>query len=474
MRNDNGDKVNESRDILAEIAAKTKARVATDKAKKSFDEMKAMAERMLVGDFAFEKAIAGKEMSFICEVKKASPSKGLIAADFPYLEIAKSYEAAGAAAISCLTEPDYFMGQDCYLQEIADAVSIPVLRKDFFVDAYMIYQAKVLGASAILILCAILSDTQLAEYFAIANRLGLSAIFEAHDAAEVQRAVACGARVIGVNNRNLKTFALDLQNSIDLRQLVDEHIIFISESGIKTRDHILRLEANGIGAVLVGETLMRAPDKKYALNCLKGRPKIKLCGLSRMEDIEAANDLAIDYIGFVFAKSRRQVTPAMAVTLKAQLNADIQAVGVFVNAPVAEIAALVQTSVIDVVQLHGQEDAAYMQALKQVCPSTPIIKAVSVTPQVDFTQWGDADYFLLDNGAGGTGAAFDWALLPALCIPKPYFIAGGLHAENVAQVLRFAPYGVDVSGGIETNGNKDQAKMKQFVKTIETAREVTA
>lgn len=270
MVNDNGKPIDTKHDILAEIAEKTRLRVAKDKETILFEEMKDKALSMPKGTFSFEKALQGKEMSFICEVKKASPSKGLIAPDFPYLQIAKDYEVAGASAISCLTEPDYFMGSDQYLAEITAAVSIPVLRKDFFVDPYMIYQAKVLGASAVLLICAILNDEALADYFAIANDLGMSAIFEAHDEREVHRAVACGARIIGVNNRNLKTFALDLQNSIDLRNLVADGTLFISESGIKTRDDIVRLEANGVDAVLIGETLMREADKNQALGVLKG------------------------------------------------------------------------------------------------------------------------------------------------------------------------------------------------------------
>ncbi|WP_409968965.1 indole-3-glycerol phosphate synthase TrpC [Bengtsoniella intestinalis] len=270
MLNDNGKIIDTNRDILAEIAEKTRLRVAKDMETVTFEEVKAKALALPKGVFVFEKALQTKEMSFICEVKKASPSKGLIAPEFPYLQIAKDYEAAGASAISCLTEPEYFMGSDRYLTEIVAAVSIPVLRKDFFVDPYMVYQAKVLGASAVLLICAILSDEELTEYFSIANHLGMSAIFEAHDEAEVRRAVACGARIIGVNNRNLKTFALDLQNSIDLRNLVEDDIVFISESGIKTRADIVCLEQHKISAVLIGETLMREADKKRALGELKG------------------------------------------------------------------------------------------------------------------------------------------------------------------------------------------------------------
>ncbi|MFI3237358.1 MAG: indole-3-glycerol phosphate synthase TrpC [Lachnospiraceae bacterium] len=270
MKNDNGDIINDKRDILEEIADFTRQRVTILKQQVSLESMIEMAKRMEMGNFSFEEALKKDGMSFICEVKKASPSKGLIALDFPYLDIAREYEDAGASAISCLTEPKYFMGSDKYLQEMASVVKIPILRKDFVVDEYMVYEAKVLGASAILLICAILTDEELEIYFKIANELGLSAVFEAHDEEEVLRAAQVGARIIGVNNRNLKTFALDLNNSIRLRGLVYQDVVFISESGIKTRADIELLEAHHVNAVLIGETFMRASNKKEMLQKLKG------------------------------------------------------------------------------------------------------------------------------------------------------------------------------------------------------------
>lgn len=270
MVNENGQKIDENRNILREIAKKTENRIKIEKSKISLEILKKQAESMEKGTFSFEKALKQPKMAFICEVKKASPSKGLIAPDFPYLDIAKDYQAAGASAISCLTEPFYFQGSDRYLEEIAQAVDIPVLKKDFTVDPYMIYQAKVYGASAILLICAILTDEMLAEYFSIAEELGLSCLFEAHDDVEIQRALSCGARIIGINNRDLKTFALDLKNSLKYRKLVPNDVIFISESGIKTRQDIAILESYGVDAVLIGETLMRAEDKGKALQELRG------------------------------------------------------------------------------------------------------------------------------------------------------------------------------------------------------------
>lgn len=257
--------------ILEEIAARTVQRVADEKAAVPLSEMKKRAETMDANTgFPFRKALSGDEISFICEVKRASPSKGLIAPDFPYLDIARDYERAGASAISCLTEPFWFKGRDEYLAEISNAVTIPVLRKDFTVDEYMIYQAKTLGASAVLLICAILSKEQLSKYLGIAHSLGLSALVEAHDEDEVRTALSVGAGIIGVNNRDLRTFTVDINNSARLRKLVPPEVLFVSESGIKTAADIEALRSNGTNAVLIGETLMRSPDKKAALDELRG------------------------------------------------------------------------------------------------------------------------------------------------------------------------------------------------------------
>lgn len=257
--------------ILDTLASHARARTLKNKYKISEEEIRKAALALGADTgFPFEKALAQPCMSFICEVKKASPSKGIIARDFPYLEIAREYEQAGASAISCLTEPDFFMGSDEYLREIAAAVKIPVLRKDFTVDPYMIYEAKVLGASAVLLICAILTDEELIEYGALARSLGLSALVEAHDEREVERALRVDKAVIGVNNRDLRTFTVDCRNSVRLRKMVPGDRLFVSESGIQTPTDIEILRENGVDAVLIGETLMRSPDKAAELRCLKG------------------------------------------------------------------------------------------------------------------------------------------------------------------------------------------------------------
>lgn len=256
--------------ILDQLAEHAKTR--TEQAKKAvpLSELKNKALALPKGDFAFERALRTPDIAFICECKKASPSKGLIAPDFPYLQIAKEYEKAGADCISVLTEPKWFLGSDRYLQEIAEAVSIPCLRKDFTVDEYMIYEAKLLGASAVLLICAILSETQIREYIDICDGLGLSALVEAHDGREAETAVRAGARIIGVNNRNLKDFTVDTENSRQLRERIPREILFVSESGVTGPGDIALLREIGADAVLIGETLMRAGDKAAKLRELKG------------------------------------------------------------------------------------------------------------------------------------------------------------------------------------------------------------
>lgn len=257
--------------ILEEIAAKTKERIEEEKSKRSLKELKAIAAELKKDTgFPFEAALAKPGMNFICEVKKASPSKGIIAEHFPYVEIGKEYETAGADALSVLTEPYYFKGSDEYLSAIRKEVSIPIIRKDFTVDEYMIYQAKVIGADAVLLICSLLSPMQLSEYGGIAKELGLSALVEAHDGKEIDMALSAGAKIVGVNNRNLKDFTVDINNSVRLRELVPENILFVSESGMKNRADIARLEENGTDAVLIGETFMRSDNKAAVLRELRG------------------------------------------------------------------------------------------------------------------------------------------------------------------------------------------------------------
>ena len=261
--------------ILEILGESARLRVEEARRETPLEALREQAQALPRGAAAFERALmgadpAGDSLHFICECKKASPSKGLIAPDFPYLDIARSYEAAGASAISVLTEPTRFLGSDTYLREIADAVRIPCLRKDFTVDEYQLYEAKSLGAQAVLLICALLDTATIHRFLGICDDLGISALVEAHDEAEVASALAAGARVVGVNNRNLKDFTVDIGTSLRLREQVPPDILFVAESGIRTAADVAALREQGVNAVLVGEQLMRATDKREALRELKG------------------------------------------------------------------------------------------------------------------------------------------------------------------------------------------------------------
>ena len=479
--------------ILDTIVEATKIRVAQEKQVESPEAVKAAA-LALPSDtgFPFEAALRQQDFNFICEVKKASPSKGIIAEHFPYLDIAKEYEVAGAAAISVLTEPDFFKGDKKYLQEIASTVKIPVLRKDFIIDEYQIYQAKVWGASAILLICACLDVPMLTKFRELADSLGLASLVEAHDEKEVQMAIDCGARIIGVNNRNLKDFTVDVQNSVRLRNLVQDDVIFVSESGLETPEDIQVLRDNNIGVALMGETFMRSPNKVEKLAYLYGptyyTPKVKMCGISKVETIPAVVEAKPDYMGLVFAPSKRQVTVDQAKILVEELhrgyakkygsdtehdkNDTIKTVGVFVNETVDNLVTIANEANLDAVQLHGDEDEAFIQSLKERT-NVEVWKAIQIRTAADTEKWIDssADMLLFDayhkDERGGTGEVFDWSSLDAF--ERPFMLAGGIDSTNVARAIRTVrPYGIDISSGIETNGVKDDEKITAFTKIVKS------
>ena len=472
--------------ILDKIVEATKVRVAQEKEVETPEAVKAAALALPSNTgFSFEVALRQQDFNFICEVKKASPSKGIIAEHFPYLDIAKEYEVAGAAAISVLTEPDFFKGDKKYLQEIASTVKIPVLRKDFIIDEYQIYQAKVWGASAILLICACLDVPTLTKFRKLADSLGLSSLVEAHDEKEVQMAIDCGARIIGVNNRNLKDFTVDVQNSVRLRNLVQDDVIFVSESGLETPEDIQVLRDNNIGVALMGETFMRSPNKVEKLAYLYGptyyTPKVKMCGISKVETIPAIVDAKPDYMGLVFAPSKRQVTVEQAKILVEELHKQyavrynsetIKTVGVFVNETVENLLKIAEEVKLDVIQLHGDEDESFIQILKEQS-NVEVLKAVQVRSAADAEKWIDssADMLLFDayhkDERGGTGEVFDWSSLDEF--ERPFMLAGGIDSTNVARAIRTVrPYGIDISSGIETEGVKDDEKMKAFTNIVRT------
>lgn len=257
--------------IIDDIIEKTKERVEENKKRNSIDKLAKLAfAKPIDKDFPFEKALRKPGLSYIMEVKRASPSKGTITQNFDYKTIAKEYEDIGAAAISVVTEPDFFKGDDDFLAEIKKIVKIPVLRKDFVIDEYMIYEAKLLGADAVLLICSVLDEITLMRCLNLAEQLGMSGLVEAHSSMQIKKALRVGAKIIGVNNRDLRNFEVDLNNSIELRSMVPEDVIFVSESGITTYDDIKLMEENQVDAVLVGEVLMRSHDKRKTFEILQG------------------------------------------------------------------------------------------------------------------------------------------------------------------------------------------------------------
>ena len=515
--------------ILDKIVAATEKRVYDAKDNLPLSELQQQVERMpITKDFLFEQALQELDFNFICEVKKASPSKGIIAEDFPYLEIAKEYEMAGAAAISVLTEPDFFLGSPQYLQEIAEAVHIPVLRKDFIIDEYQIYEAKLWGASAILLIAAILNDETMARFHKLADSLGLSCLVEAHDETEVLRAVNIGARIIGVNNRNLKDFTVDVNNSIRLRKLVDDSVIFVSESGLDTAADIQRLRDNKIHAALMGESFMRTNDKVAKLAELYGpirskcyihnnterdrlgtedtsnievpsaptvdeatqssyEVKVKFCGISQEDTVPVLLETQPDYVGFIFAPSKRQVTVEQAKSITRSLQDSVHTtsgnkccsrVGVFVNETIPTIVEITKAVPLSVVQLHGDETVTYIetlrsQLLEEQLESIEIWKAIQVQGKEDILPWKQApiDGLVVDayskEERGGTGKTIDWSLLDDVQVP--YYLAGGIGLHNVARAIRrLQPYGLDMSSSLETNGQKDVKKIKSMAQIIKT------
>ena len=521
--------------ILDKIVAATEKRVGDAKANLPLSELQQQVERMpITKEFPFEQALQELDFNFICEVKKASPSKGIIAEEFPYLEIANDYEMAGAAAISVLTEPDFFLGSPQYLQEIVEAVHIPVLRKDFIIDEYQIYEAKLWGASAILLIAAILDDDTMRRFHELADSLGLSCLVEAHDETEVLRAVSIGARIIGVNNRNLKDFTVDVNNSIHLRKLVDESVIFVSESGLDTAEDIQCLRDNNIHAALMGESFMRSTDKVAKLAELYGpirhnsfmendldldvlgkkrackvealpisevtdrivleadsvteqryEVKVKFCGITKDDTVPVLLDTKPDYVGFVFAPSKRQVTVEEAQSIARSLQDGLKTtasdkssspVGVFVNEPIDNVIEIAKAVPLSVVQLHGDETITYIETLRnqlqeQQLESVEIWKAIQVQGKEDMLPWEQApiDGLVVDayskKERGGTGKTIDWSLLEGVQVP--YYLAGGIGLHNVARAIRrLQPYGLDMSSSLETNGQKDAEKIRMMAQVI--------
>lgn len=446
---------------------------------------------------SFRKALVETERNIVAEIKFASPSAGDFFQDYdeedilsingqgcPLSFFAKSYEQ-GAQAISILTDGKYFSGKNDYLKAVRQMTTIPILRKDFIIDEYQIYESRFIGADAILLIVAALSDEELQKFIKIADSLGMDALVETHTEEEIGRAVKCGASIIGINNRNLKTMRCDVSTTEKLSQYVPSEKTLISESGIKTSDDIQRLK--GVAdAFLIGSSLMKAKEPGRLLRSLSG-VKVKICGLTNKEDVSCAIDAGADYLGFVFyEKSPRAVNTKDCKNLikhvkeklterrKKGIRGGVTSVGVFVNAPLDYVAEVAETSGLDAVQLHGEESNEYCTSLKKKT-NAKIIKAIRVKDGVksDTIQNIAADIVLLDtfskDARGGTGKRFDWDILKSIQPPgKKIFLAGGITPENVKDAVSFEQiYGIDVSSGVEMKpGKKDHQKILALLNRI--------
>jgi len=429
--------------------------------------------------YAALKAPAG-QVRLIAEMKRASPSQGVIRPNFDPEAIARSYEQGGAAAISVLTEPHFFQGSLAYLRIARAATALPVLRKDFIVDAYQVYQARAIGADALLLICALLDDAQLCDLLQLTWSMGMEALVEAHDVAEVQRAVIAGARIIGINNRDLRTFRVDMQTTRILRALIPPDRLVVSESGILTGADVRRLAEWEVQAVLVGEAIMRQENILLKVRELAGAcsgPRVKMCGMCTPDQALAAADAGADLIGLVFAPSRRQVTIDAARHIVTALrerakNGQLspRVVGVFVNPDPDEVNRMSADLGLDYVQLSGDESPELCRMIVR-----PVIKALRFRSEADLAQIDRyrpvADYLLIDTPSdqawGGSGRVGDWQLARLAAQRTAILLAGGLTPENVSAAVRAVqPWGIDVSSGIEVNGIKSPERMKQFMMAV--------
>ncbi len=439
---------------------------------------------------ALRPASTDKQVRLIAEVKRASPSKGLLAPHLDPLELARTYEAHGAAMISVLTEPHFFLGSPAYLTAIKQAVHIPVLRKDFIIDEYQVYEARTWGADAILLICAILDDNQLQHLLHVAHEHHMHCLVEVHNAMEAKRAVAAGAKVIGVNSRDLKTFALNPYLLRELRPLIPADRILIAESGIHTSADARRLSRYDVHAMLVGEALVKSdnvPTQMHSL--LEGAntgTQVKICGLRMPEHVDAAIEAGADLLGLIFYEpSHRYIAPQQVRKVLEQTHYVTPSkgeqslpnlpdlVGIFVNKDANFINDVIEQAGLHFVQLHGNEAPEFSQQIHR-----PVLKALQLRSATDSvlvdahraTSWRillDTPTDAWEDTWGGTGETHDWKLARSIAQATPIILAGGLTPDNVqSAIAHVQPWGVDVSSGIETNKQKDSAKIRAFIQNV--------
>lgn len=477
--------------VLERILARTREGLVVRRAERPLAAVRALAPPGPPRPFAEALTRRGR-VNVIAEFKRRSPSRGVLRDDLHPVEVAQAYEVAGAAALSVLTEEQFFGGSLADLEEARAATLLPTLRKDFVVDPYQVWEARASGADAVLLIVAALPDRDLRELLAAADEAHLSALVEVHDAGELRRALAAGARLVGVNNRNLETLEVDVATCLRLAGEIPDDTVAVAESGLKDGHDVRRVLDAGFDAVLVGEGLMTAADPGAALERMiaeaaapapkaapgTSRPRrvaVKACGLRRAEDVAAAVDAGVDAIGFVFWRgSPRAVDVPTAARLARALPPFVARVGVFVDETPSEMARIADAVGLDVLQLHGSETPDVLLSLPR-----RVVKALRVGEgfgAAAVRPWREAAGVLLDTGVagrpGGTGLAFDWALARAVREEVGHLVlAGGLTPENVgAAISAAAPDAVDVSSGVESApGVKDRARLRAFVAAVKKA-----
>jgi indole-3-glycerol phosphate synthase / phosphoribosylanthranilate isomerase len=467
--------------FLDRIISQTRIDLEQRKLKAPFEEQQRLAFAQSTPRDLLQSLKVQSKIGLIAEIKRASPSKGFFALDVDPVELARIYAANGVAAISVLTEPHFFQGSFDYLTAIKQAVHVPVLCKDFIIDEYQVYEARAWGADAILLICAILDQIQLQRLLNVAHDLSMHCLVEAHTSEDVQRAIAAGAGIIGINSRDLKTFQIHADLIRELRPLIPKDTVVVAESGIHTSADARRLARYDVQAMLVGESLVTSRDIPAQIRTLlKGaneNVQVKICGLRTCDQILAARDAGVDLLGLMFyEQSLRYIEPRGAREIlktyeDGQISPDI--VGIFVNKEADYINDVSEQVGLHFVQLHGDESPEFCQ-----CIHRPIIKALrlneksnsNLTEKYYHTAWR----ILLDTPAekwGGTGETHDWALARAIAQQTPLFLAGGLTPENVGEAIQQVhPWGVDVSSGVETNGKKDVKKIQAFVENARKSR----
>lgn len=463
--------------FLEKIVAQTKSDLDERKRETPLEEVQRLAAAQPAPRDLYAALRSGSDIKLIAEFKRASPSKGLLATQLDPLEVARTYESHGAAAISVLTEPHFFLGSPSYLTAIKHAVQVPVLRKDFIFDEYQVYEARAWGADAILLICAILDQTQLRHLLDTAHRLHMQCLVEVHSAAEARLAVEAGAQIIGVNSRDLVTFQTNPRLLQELRPLIPPDRVVVAESGIHTRADARRLARHDAQAMLVGESLVVSRDIPAQMRALlqgaNGSTQVKICGLRAPAHARAALEAGADMLGLLFYEpSHRYIAPWDArelVETVQQEHDTADFAGVFVNRPADFVNDIAEQVGLQFVQLHGDEPPEFCHSIRR-----PVIKALSLNDQNDIakvrayheTCWR----ILLDTPTtqwGGTGQTQDWTLARTVAQDMPILLAGGLTPANVSEAMRqVQPWGIDVSSGVETNKVKDVEKIQRFIENV--------